>query len=331
MTKHPVYTQLLHFFSLMICLFSMVSKCGYHQLSVDRERIPARVRKGDQALLLAMQRGKGFTKALMKCSGNLHLRTEVGDTLLSVAAQHGHAKYVHRLLRVDSTIVNNKNKRGDTALMLASKRGHVCSMTQLLEGRADTAIINSRGNSALALAIKGKHTKAVKLLLDYKATFDKADLRLVITMGDCDVFEIFLKKQRGWFGRKRAGAMDNELVLGMVYKAIVETRKRISKLGEDLNLNEYQMCKKERLNRKCNRYIQMQEALVCLGAGRKRYFYLPYKRRQGSHLEVLMEGVPTLKLSGLTAGQYADTVASAADSKEIEGCFSNGPVRSPNN
>ena len=68
--------------------------------------------------------------------------------------------YVHAGVPVDLT-----NDKGDTLLILAAYHGHPATVAALLERNADHARVNDRGQTALAAAVFRQSTDAVRHLL----------------------------------------------------------------------------------------------------------------------------------------------------------------------
>lgn len=68
--------------------------------------------------------------------------------------------------------VNMINANGDTLLMLAAYHGHAELVAGLLERGADHGIVNDRGQSVLAGAIFKKEMAVVEALLDAGADLD---------------------------------------------------------------------------------------------------------------------------------------------------------------
>ena len=61
--------------------------------------------------------------------------------------------------------VNLTNDKGDTLLILAAYHGHPGTVAALLERNADHARVNDRGQTALAAAVFRQSTDAVRHLL----------------------------------------------------------------------------------------------------------------------------------------------------------------------
>jgi ankyrin repeat protein len=68
---------------------------------------------------------------------------------------------------------NLTNDKGDTLLILAAYHGHPATVAALLEHGADPARVNDRGQTALAAAVFQQSAETVTLLLDAGA--DPAD------------------------------------------------------------------------------------------------------------------------------------------------------------
>lgn len=62
--------------------------------------------------------------------------------------------------------MNLTNHKGDTLLMLAAYHGHLESVTMLLEKGADTDVLNERGQSPLAGAVFKGHDDIVKAMVE---------------------------------------------------------------------------------------------------------------------------------------------------------------------
>lgn len=89
-----------------------------------------------------------------------------GDSLLIVAAYHGHADLVKIVLAQPGVPVDFQNKMGFTALTGASFKGYTDIMQQLIAAGATVNHRNMSGQTALMFASLTGRFDAVKLLLN---------------------------------------------------------------------------------------------------------------------------------------------------------------------
>lgn len=89
---------------------------------------------------------------------------------LSLAIKHGDASAVRRILDVDHTIVNSKDRYGRTPLHLSvqSKQEEITKI--ILEHNADAALQDNNGNTPLHLAAQNHDCGTTELLLSYNKT-----------------------------------------------------------------------------------------------------------------------------------------------------------------
>lgn len=69
--------------------------------------------------------------------------------------------------------VNLTNHKGDTLLMLAAYHGHLETVTMLLDKGADAGVLNERGQSPLAGAVFKGYEGVVKVLVERGASVHK--------------------------------------------------------------------------------------------------------------------------------------------------------------
>lgn len=104
-----------------------------------------------------------------------NLRNEQGDSLLMLAAYHGHAEVVRALLRAgaDAELAND---RGQTPLAGASFKGYLDVVLALLDGGAAVQGHGPDGRTALFTAAMFNRLEVVRLLLDRGADPTHRDL-----------------------------------------------------------------------------------------------------------------------------------------------------------
>lgn len=98
-----------------------------------------------------------------------------GDTLLAVAAYHGHADAVRLVLKQPGVTVDAPNRMGLTALAAAAFKGHVGAAKELVAAKADVNAANKSGQTALMFAALSGRTEMVEYLLGAGARPDAAD------------------------------------------------------------------------------------------------------------------------------------------------------------
>lgn len=138
-------------------------------------------RRGDTALLAALL-AKGLP---------VNLRNHNGDTLLMLAAYHGHAEAVKVLLefKADPLIANGKNQ---LPIAGAAFKGNLDVVKALIEGGAAVDAASSDGRTALMLAAMFNRVEMVDYLLGQGANPKATDaqgataLAAAQTMGAAD-------------------------------------------------------------------------------------------------------------------------------------------------
>ena len=102
--------------------------------------------------------------------------TLLGESALTMAAQHGRLSMVRHLVERYECQVDFPNEQQLTALSTAAKNGHdeVCSYLLAMGARVDST--NEDGRTALMLAAQGGHTAAVQVILDHgRSIIDNID------------------------------------------------------------------------------------------------------------------------------------------------------------
>jgi ankyrin repeat protein len=138
-------------------------------------------RKGDAAMLAALL-AKGLPA---------NLRNHNGDTLLMLAAYHGHAEAVKVLLefKADPLIANDKNQ---LPIAGAAFKGNLPVVKALIEGGAQVDAASSDGRTALMMAAMFNRVEMVDYLLGQGANPKAVDaqgatvLAAAQTMGAMD-------------------------------------------------------------------------------------------------------------------------------------------------
>ena len=98
-----------------------------------------------------------------------------GDSLLILAAYHGHDDAVKAILSQPKTPIDAKNKMGFTALTGASYKGYVGIVKQLAAKKADLNAANDRGQTPLMFAALFGRTEVVRYLVERKVNLSAKD------------------------------------------------------------------------------------------------------------------------------------------------------------
>lgn len=158
----------------------------------------ALVRAGETAALAGLI-GKGLP---------VNFRNEKGDSLIMLAAYHGHADTARILLEA-SADPNVANDQGQTPLAGVAYKGYVEIATLLLEHGASVEGSSPDGKTPLMMAAMFNRTAVVDLLLARGARIDATDSRgmtalsLAASMGASDTLK---QLQERLFDREQAGA-----------------------------------------------------------------------------------------------------------------------------
>ncbi|VAH99030.1 unnamed protein product [Triticum turgidum subsp. durum] len=129
-----------------------------------------RGRKKEAMALLRQQHG-GAAAAANQVAG-IHQVNAEGNSVLHLAAEHGHDKLIHDLASFgDRSLLSSRNSTLDTPLHCAARAGHGKAVSLLVrlscEGGDDSTLWckNEAGNTALHLAARLGHGAAVKAMV----------------------------------------------------------------------------------------------------------------------------------------------------------------------
>jgi ankyrin repeat protein len=98
-----------------------------------------------------------------------------GDTLLILAAYHGHAEAVKAVLGAPKAPLDAKNKMGFTALTGAAYRGNLPIVKQLAKAGAKLDTANDRGQTPLMYAAMFGRKEVVAFLIESKVDLTRKD------------------------------------------------------------------------------------------------------------------------------------------------------------
>ena len=109
----------------------------------------------------------------IKAGIDLDAKNDKGQTAFLIASEKGHANILHKLLKLNASLMNQFDKSGNTALMTAASQGHETIVTLLLDSGADINFtVSSNEGAATALQavldapdFKEEHVRIVQHLL----------------------------------------------------------------------------------------------------------------------------------------------------------------------
>lgn len=104
-----------------------------------------------------------------------NVRSDRGDTLLTVAAYRGSDRVVTRLLYEESLDLEARNRMGLTAVAAASFQGHDAILEELLRCGADPDAGNGLGQTAVMFAALAGRTSAIRILSEAGADLEARD------------------------------------------------------------------------------------------------------------------------------------------------------------
>lgn len=126
-----------------------------------RARINVRNKNGESALSIAAYHGRAtYVQRLVEAGAEINF---FGWPPLSYAAYNGHTAIVEYLLKRGAE-VDGTTENGSTALFFAARFGHIDTVRTLLAHQADPTIVNDKEESAVDWALKGKNTDIEDLL-----------------------------------------------------------------------------------------------------------------------------------------------------------------------
>ena len=106
-----------------------------------------------------------IAKTLVNHKANVNVKTDSGDTPLTLAARHEHDTVVHALLSDSQCLVDAKGQDGYTALQYSCRCGHVDIARTLLNHKANVNAKTDSGDTPLTLAAIYGHDNVVQILL----------------------------------------------------------------------------------------------------------------------------------------------------------------------
>ncbi len=92
------------------------------------------------------------------------------DTVLTIAAEKGHLKFVQLLIEYGAQL-DARNKKGCTGLWLACHNGHLEVVQSLVVNMADSEAVDARRVSCLMVAFRRGHVKVCKFLVKHVRQF----------------------------------------------------------------------------------------------------------------------------------------------------------------
>ena len=140
-----------------------------HTLLSDSQcPVDAKGKDGYTALHYSCRYGNvGLVRALVKNKADVNVKTNSGDTPLTLAARHihGHDNVVHTLLSDSQCLVDAKGQDGYTALHYSCRYGHVDIARTLVNNKANVNAKTDSGDTPLTLAARNKYDNVVHALL----------------------------------------------------------------------------------------------------------------------------------------------------------------------
>ena len=138
-----------------------------HALLMDYQcPVDAKDQNGCTALHYSCELGNvSIVRILVKNKANVNIRTDSGDTPLTLAARNGHIYVVHVLSSDSQCPVDAKGQDGYTALHYSCRDGHVDIVSSLVKYKADVSARTDSGDTPLTLAARHGHDNVVHALL----------------------------------------------------------------------------------------------------------------------------------------------------------------------
>ena len=122
-------------------------------------------------LILASANGNlEVVNYLLDQGANILAKTDQGVSSFSLAAEKGHLEIVKALYRKDSSILEQKDKKGRTALIWAAMKGHLDVVKFLVSNNADVNVQSIEGETPLLVASTNNHDGVVNYITGRKNT-----------------------------------------------------------------------------------------------------------------------------------------------------------------
>ena len=135
-------------------------------LSDSQCLVDAKGQDGYTALQYSCTHGHvDIARTLVNHKANVNVKTDSGDTPLTLAARNKHDNVVHALLSDPQCLVDAKGRDGYTALQYSCRYGHVDIVWTLVKHKANVNVKTDSGDTPLTLAARNKHDNVVHALL----------------------------------------------------------------------------------------------------------------------------------------------------------------------
>ena len=106
-----------------------------------------------------------IARTLVNHKANVNVKTDSGDTPLTLAVRHEHDNVVHALLSDSQCLMDAKGQDGYTALHYSCKQGHVDRVRTLIKHKSSVNARTDSGDTPLTLAARHEHDNVVHALL----------------------------------------------------------------------------------------------------------------------------------------------------------------------
>jgi ankyrin repeat protein len=186
---------------------------------------------GCTALFWAIiNRQQSVIQLILNEGANVNVQTNLGYTILHVAAHEGCAQVIEGILACKANIEAKQNE-GYTALHLASKEGHLDVVTILIQNGACIESLTNNGLTPLCLAVHNGHAEIVDLLLfsgaNNKVKVVSSLLSLAIYKNRIEVVKVLLKHKidveardaKGWTALHLAAQENRSIAIELLFEA----------------------------------------------------------------------------------------------------------------
>lgn len=146
------------------------SLASLHRLKDDITAPTLAIQRGRNVLHNAAANNVANEVAALILSGryDINAKTRHNWTALSLAAEKGHIRVVHKFIHLPDMKLNSQNDKGQTALMVAVKKGRVkvvkALVEELVKRKKNLDIKDKSEKTALMYAVEEKHVDIEKII-----------------------------------------------------------------------------------------------------------------------------------------------------------------------